>query len=68
MMPTDNTIITESSYSVGDKERTLVTLVKDDINYGLKRTSADNFVFWKIYQDLRVYAFTENKQKGAEVQ
>jgi hypothetical protein len=57
MMPTDNMIITESVFSTGDEERSLVTLTKEDVNYGLRKTANSTFLFWKAYHNLTLYAF-----------
>lgn len=57
MMPTDNMIITESLFSTGDQDTTLITLTKEDINYGLRNTAQNTFLFWKAYYNLSVYAY-----------
>ncbi len=48
-MPTDNSVIVESSYFSGDTEKKLVTIAKDNILYGLKRNEANGYVFWKNF-------------------
>ena len=48
-MPTDNSIIVESSYFTGDNEKKIVTIAKDNTLYGLQRNDPSGYVFWKNF-------------------
>lgn len=48
-MPTDNSVIVESSYFSGDAEKKLVTIAKDNTLYGLKRNESSGYIFWKNF-------------------
>lgn len=61
MMPTDNMIISEGTYICGDAESRLITLSRDNVQYGLHRIAEDNHLFWKYYNDLKTLVYTKSQ-------
>lgn len=64
MMPTDNTVISENLLTCGDTESRLITLTKDDIQYGLHELKGGNHLFWKKAFDIKTSIYT---QKGKNI-
>jgi hypothetical protein len=62
MMPTDNTVISESVYCCGDTENRLISLSKDNVQYGLQEISEGNHLLWKYCQDLKTMVYTRSSE------
>jgi hypothetical protein len=59
MMPTDNTVISESLFTCGDTENRLITLSKGKVQYGLHEIQGGDHLFWKKYTDMKTSIYTK---------
>ena len=50
MMPTDNTVVSDSKYSIGSKHFNLLKLSKDNTRFGITKNKLPNgnsaFLYW----------------------
>ena len=63
-MPTDNSIISQTSYNYGDVSNRFISLIKDTSFYGLHEIKGGNHIFWKRTQDLKTMIYTQSSQEA----
>lgn len=61
MMPTDNTVITESLLTCGDSEKRIITLSKGNVQYGFQGLASGIHIFWKQQAGMKTSIYTASK-------